>query len=455
MSDKIELLLSFLASNPGNTSISELAAVFQHSVTDRTIRRWLSELIDQGLVETQGQYKSTRYQLTAKGKERARELSQESQQAPYFSEASITNLQKVQRPLLERDPCSYNQAWLDAYEPNTTFYLSEARRQQLADNSLLTDEHQSSHTYTKNVFNRLLIGLSYNSSRLEGNTYSLLETQQLVLQGEEAHGKQDAEKLMILNHKDAISFLVEGVSRVNIDSDSIKTLHFLLADGLVMPQAAGHIREEGVRITLTPYVPIENKDHLERLLQTITAKAQQITDPFEQSLFLLVHISYLQAFIDVNKRTARLSANIPLIKSSLVPLAFNDIDKDDYISAMLCIYEYNDTGPLTDLYVFSYLRTCKEYKALNESLDIDVIRVAYRDQWRGLICQIINDQITGAAIATTIHDYAKAHIPAKDRQEFEQRLLVEIQSIERFAIQGLGISLQAFEEWQQLNKTYD
>ena len=110
-------------------------------------------------------------------------------------------------------------------------------------------------------------------------------------------------------------------------------------------------------------MPLENPDRLATALMDVTTKAATIHDPFEQSLFLLVHIAYVQAFSDVNKRTSRLCANIPLLRNNLVPLSFKTITRNDYASAMIAVYELNDIGPIADLYVASYYRTCEEYDA--------------------------------------------------------------------------------------------
>ncbi len=213
-------------------------------------------------------------------------------------------------------------------------------------------------TYAHQIYNRLLVDLSYNSSRLEGNTYSLPETQKLLLKGEAAEGKLDEERTMILNHKEAIRYLIDNAPRLQVDSLTICTLHFLLVGALVEVEDAGRIRREGIKIWGSVYIPYEDPKQLQARLDLIAQKASQIEDPYEQSFFLLVHVSYLQAFIDVNKRTARLSSNIPLIQKNLVPLSFNDVTREDYNSAIITIYELQDIRPLLDLYRFSYLRTC-------------------------------------------------------------------------------------------------
>jgi Fic family protein len=194
---------------------------------------------------------------------------------------------------------------------------------------------------------------------------------------------------MILNHKEAIRYLVDNAPKLEVNRNTICTLHYLLSDGLVKPQDAGKVRRYPVRIGGSVYSPFEDTKRLEIQLEKIATKAALIEDPFEQSIFLLIHISYLQAFADVNKRTARLSANIPLIKGNLVPLAFSDVQKEDYLSAMIAIYELQDARPLVDLYAYSYMRTCAAYDTTVKAIGFDEARVRYRQERRSVVRAVI------------------------------------------------------------------
>lgn len=301
-------------------------------------------------------------------------------------------------------------------------------------------------TYAHQIFNRLIIDLSYNSSRLEGNTYSLLDTEKLLLHGHTAEGKLDEEKSMILNHKEAIRYLVDNAPRIEVSRNVICALHYLLSDGLVEPSEAGKIRRHGIRIGGSTYIPFEDPKSLELQLEKITAKAAQICDPYEQSIFLLVHISYLQAFTDVNKRTARLSANISLIQSNLVPLAFCDVRVDDYMSAMIAIYELQDVRPLVDLYVYSYLRTCAAYNATVKARGFDEVRVRYRRERREVVREVILQGLAKVQWEQYIEKKARQLVPA-DYAAFIEDVMEDLAQMDESRLAGLGITPEQLKAW--------
>jgi Fic family protein len=181
-----------------------------------------------------------------------------------------------------------------------------------------------------------LIDLSWNSSRLEGNTYSLLETERLLQLGESAEGKDAREAQMILNHKAAIELLVEQADEIGFNRYTILNLHALLSDNLLPdPRASGRLRSIAVGIDGSVYHPLEVPQLIEECFQQILDTATAITNPFEQAFFGMVHLPYLQPFEDVNKRVSRLAANIPLIRQNLSPLSFIDVPLRAYIDGLL------------------------------------------------------------------------------------------------------------------------
>ena len=162
---------------------------------------------------------------------------------------------------------------------------------------------------------------------------------------------------------------------------------------------------------------------------------------------MLIHIAYLQAFIDVNKRTSRLGANIPLISNNLVPLSFNDVVNDDYSSSIISVYELKNTRPIAELFCFSYLRTCLQYDATVESMGFNEIRVRYRQQRRELVRQIIVNKLVATSVRDKIVHYSQKNIPIHDVELFQESVIDELNEITPYRIAGMGISAAELNEW--------
>ncbi|OAI47954.1 hypothetical protein AYO45_05445 [Gammaproteobacteria bacterium SCGC AG-212-F23] len=440
MSNKSKKMAVFatLQQQGSEISLSEILQLLGAGYSERSVRRWLAEMVSMGLVIAKGKKRSTCYQA----------ITAISEKQISFNDKKALNY--INQPLFERSPVTYNAKWLDTYLPNKTAYLTKELKLQLHHAGDQNKNRLPAGTYARQIYNRLLIDLSYNSSRLEGNTYSLLDTERLILEGAEVPGKLDEEKIMILNHKEAIAYLVNNAQKIQSNFNTICTLHYLLADGLVPTQYAGKVRDYGMRISGSTYIPWENPEKLNKQLEKISQKAALIKDPFEQSFFLLVHISYLQAFSDVNKRTSRLSANIPLIKNNMVPLSFNDISKSDYQSAMIAIYELNDVHMLVELYAHSYQRTCQLYAVTLEVINYDEVRVRYRQIRRKIISYIITHELFHEKLEQYIHNQVKKFIDPEDQPAFVQDVKEDLHEINPERIAGLGITVSQLKEW--LNK---
>lgn len=441
-------VLRLLGQESEPISLPELMLRLGHEFKERSVRRWLGLLVQEGAVKKIGQKRGTKYLALGRSNESKEEFSS------CFSSASLGAIRTINRPLFERQPVAYADDWFDSYQSNSDFFLSEALRKQLLASGQRANGQDPAGTYAHQIFNRLIIDLSYNSSRLEGNTYSLLDTEKLLLHGDSAEGKLDEEKIMILNHKEAIRYLVDNASRIQVTRNVICTLHFLLSDGLIESSESGKVRKHGVRIGGSTYTPFEDQRKLEHQLEKIAAKAALIGDPYEQSIFLLVHISYLQAFVDVNKRTARLAANIPLIKGNLVPLAFSDVRVADYMWAMIAIYELQDVRPLADLYVYSYMRTCAAYDSTVKAMGFDDVRVRYRQARREVVRRVIEDKLIGEAMQEFIVREAKRVVLENERQEFIDDVLEDLKLIDESRLAGLGISIEQLQHWRSLTEEH-
>ena len=442
-----EEIISLLGMHPEGLSRGQFSEYLSFSINDKTLQRRLTALVEDGRIARKGERKATRYHPFQVSIETDKGHLKDTQ-ANIFSPDSQKKLKFLDSPLHVRDKVSYNRDFLDSYVPNESQYVPKKIREALFKEGKRFDEQLAAGTYARQICQRLLIDLSYNSSRLEGNTYSRLDTQKLVEEGISAEGKVHEETVMIMNHKEAILFLVENAQDIELNSLTIRNLHHLLSqDLLANPEACGNIRTLEVDIGQSTYKPLSNPHVLKELFELILQKAKKIKDPFEQSFFLLVHLSYLQAFEDVNKRTSRLSCNIPFIKSNLCPLSFTDVARDDYTAALLAIYEKNDTGPMLELFAWVYSRSCEQYGVVKKSLgEIDAFRIQYRQQRKAVMGQIVKQGLHGSAAEELIESYCQEQ-GIEDIDKFTAMTLADLSTLHAGAIIGLGITEAQLEIW--------
>jgi Fic/DOC family len=456
MADKMTLTAFFRANPESWLSLAAIKSATER-VPDRTLRNWLKELVKDGSVEAQGERKGRRYRLRLGSMQGARVsitagVAQLAGIHEIFSAESLALIRRIEAPIYTRPPATYREDWLQSYVPNESTYLSPERRAELAALGKRDPIYGKAGTYIKKIYDRLLIDLSFNSSRLEGNTYSLAETETLLLHGAAAPGKPNAERIMILNHKEAIAYLVRDVAALQVEEPTIRTLHYLLADSLVAPELAGQIRDESVRVSGSTYAPLEGRERLTRLLDAVLATARAIADPFEQGFFLLAHISYLQPFIDVNKRTARLASIIPLIKGDYVPQSFVDANQDAYLKATIAVYELNELGPLADVYAWSYRRSCQRFDTTAMAVGFDEIAALYRGQRRAMVTDLVRSKILPDKVAEWVTEHLPVTVQPQHRQKFISDVLAEIKHLDASRIRGLGITKEELDAWEQLKR---
>lgn len=325
-----DLLKTLRKSRPGLT----LAQLLERhpQVARRTAQRWIRQWIDAGQLLGQGEGRARRYVATTAGAAPAGEVIP-------LSADSRDILAYVDQPLQARKPVGYQHEFLAQYRPNHSWYLPEPMRRQLRKMGATGQAERPAGTHGRAVLNRLLIDLSWASSHLEGNTYSRLDTRELIEHGKAAQGKAAAETQMILNHKAAIEMLVENAASAGFNRYTLLNLHSALAENLLPnPADEGRVRQHAVEIGSSVYRPLSVPQQIDATLDLLLGKAQEIADPFEQSFFMMVHLPYLQPFADVNKRTSRLAANLPLFRANLCPLTFLDVPEPAYSRAILGVY---------------------------------------------------------------------------------------------------------------------
>ena len=357
----------------------------------------------------------------------------------------------IQQPVFDRTPVGYRGAFLGHYLPNKMFYLPESLRKELEEIGQVGFGALPAGTYLRQVMDRLLIDLSWNSSRLEGNTYSLLETQRLLERGEDAEGKGTLETQMILNHKAAIEMLADDAGEIDFNRYTICNLHALLSDNLLPdPGASGRVRSRPVGISGTVFHPLEVPQQIKERFEEILMKASAVRNPFEQAFFVMVHLPYLQPFEDVNKRVSRLAANIPLIRNNLCPLSFVEVDPHEYVSGLLGVYELNRIEYLRDVFARAYRRSCARYSAVRQSLgDPDPFRLRHRAEIGDFVREVVLGIMDKRAAAKWIAREAVKRIPQEERSTFIEVVETELGCLHAGNIARYRLRPSGFEIWSQ------
>ncbi len=451
MSNTTALLKSIRTSATG-MSLSEVLAAHP-DVHRRAAQRLLARLVASGEISARGVTKARRY-FGVSPEPASADTAEAIDRFPVFIPLSADSQDILayieQRPEM-RKPVGYQLDFLDAYRPNETWYLSESLRRQLHRMGKTDDIAAPAGTYSRAIFDRLLIDLSWASSHLEGNTYSRLDTRELIEHGKAARGKAAIETQMILNHKTAIELLVENAASAGFNRYFVMNLHSALAENLLPnPADEGRIRQHGIDIWKSVYRPLSTPQQIEDGLNALLEKAGQILDPFEQSFFVMVHLPYLQPFADVNKRTSRLAANLPLIRANLCPLTFLDVPTQAYSRATLGVYEMTRVELLRDLYVWAYERSTQEYLAIKQDLaEPDPLRLAWRDFIKQTLREVIlhPEQEPLAGIRTAVVE----HIPESQQPEVQALVVEELRRMHEGVLARYGLRPSEYTAWRAIH----
>lgn len=442
--------------HPEGMTAQQIADALESAPPRRTLQYRLKNLVDDKRLIMEGEGRWARYRVprieaavgTAAG---AGEARAEGEALLPLSKTGAEIQEHVRRPPEARKPVGYDRAFLDSYRPNDTFYLTAAERAHLREVGTPKIAEQPAGTYAKQILHRLLIDLSWNSSRLEGNTYSLLDTKRLIDLGEEAEGKERLEAQMILNHKDAIEFLVGTAEEIGFNRYTILNLHALLANNLLAdPDAPGRLRHIGVGIERSVFHPLEVPQLIEECFDQILASASAIADPFEQAFFVMVQLPYLQPFDDVNKRVSRLAANIPLIKANLSPLSFEGVPRGAYTDAVLGVYELNRTELLRDLFIWAYERSAARYAAVRQSLgEPDPFRLRHRAALREVVGAVIRGRMDKKQATAHVGSWTQEHIDSGERERFQETAESELLSLHEGNFARYQIRPSEFAAWRE------
>ena len=452
--EALAAILGAVERHPGGASRAAIAETLTPKLASRTLQFRLKYLVDAGRLVKKGEGRAAKYYLpeTQQGQVDASPAARAGAEEAVvpLSTTSAAIRRYLSQPLAARKPAGYNRQFLDSYRPNASFYLSPTERARLAQIGKPNFTAVAAGTYAKQVLSRLLIDLSWNSSRLEGNTYSLLDTKRLIEFGEEAEGRDRQEAQMIVNHKDAIEFLVNAADEIGFNRYTILNLHGILAQNLLPDEgAAGRLRHIAVGIERSTFHPLEVPQLIEECFNQILATAAAIDDPFEQAFFIMAQLPYLQPFDDVNKRVSRLAANIPFIKRNLSPLSFTDVPQSLYTDAVLSVYERNEVDLLKDVFIWAYGRSAAQYAAVRQSLgEPDPFRFKHSAALRQIVSEVVRGPMDRKAAAARIALRAEEDIAAGERERFREMAETELLSLHEGNFARYQIRPSEFAAWE-------
>ena len=337
-------ILQFLHYHPLANRI-EIMAGLTKAPSDSTRKRLLSAAVKEENIETAGRGPATKYKLTPQA-----HVTMPLDLATYFDKD--IDEREVQE--------SFNFDLIRDVLPKVEIFTKEelevlnAAQMEFEKNT----EGMTELEYRKEM-ERLGVDLSWKSSQIEGNTYSLLETERLLKDKKTASGKTKEEAIMLLNHKDALDFVLDVPDYLKeLSVHRIEDIHSILTKELEVDR---NIRHRRVGITGTNYRPLDNEFQIREALEDTCTLVNGKDNVFEKALLTLVLLSYIQAFVDGNKRTARITSNAILIANGYCPISFRTVDSIDYKKAMLMFYEQNNIAAFKKIFIEQFLFAVKTY----------------------------------------------------------------------------------------------
>lgn len=337
-------MLQYLHYHPDSAK-AEIKAGMSLEMSDATIKRVLSKAVKDGMVLVIGKGRATKYRLTPQA-----HVTMDLNLDTYFDkDVDEREVQEGFNFELINDILPK----VELFAPEELKILNSAQEQFRQHLSEMND------TEYRKEMERLGIDLSWKSSQIEGNTYSLLETERLLRERETASGKTKDEAIMLLNHKDALDFILDVPDYLQpLKVNRIEDIHSILTKELGVER---NIRHRRVGITGTNYRPLDNEFQIREALEDSVRLINSKSVVFDKALLALVLLSYIQAFTDGNKRTARIVSNGILIANGYCPISFRTVDSIDYKKAMLLFYEQNNIAAFKRIFIDQFLFAVKTY----------------------------------------------------------------------------------------------
>jgi Fic family protein len=311
-------------------------------VTRITVSRDLKKMLSLGLIQRKGAGRNAYYELSAQYS-----IVKKIDVNKYFS------IDLDQRKITEK----FN---FDIFDQLSNIF-TESEKQRLSElNEVYRKKIENIPADAlKKEIERLNIDFSWKSSKIEGNTYSLLETEQLIKNQKEAPGHSKDEATMILNHKKALEYIGSNKKEFqSVSVSKIENIHSLLVDGLNVTK---NLRKTLVGITGTNYKPLDNEFQINEALEKTCKLINETKDTFEKAIILMLLIAYIQPFVDGNKRTSRLSGNAILQSFDSCPLSYRSMDEIEYKKAILLFYEQNNISYFKELFLKQFEFAVENY----------------------------------------------------------------------------------------------
>ncbi|MEE9363025.1 MAG: Fic family protein [Cellulophaga sp.] len=337
-------IINFIKIN-GESSSKEIFDSLTLGISYSTLKRVLTKLISAESIESIGKGKGTKYMISS-----AYELLESIDLEKYY-EKEIDD-----RDIKE----SFNlQVITETLNKHNVFTKIELEKLTNLQKDYKNNIAELSEVEYKKELDRLAIDLSWKSSQIEGNTYSLLETERLIKERETASGKTKEEAIMLLNHKDALDFIIENKDYLHpLSVSKIEDIHSVLIKELAVER---NLRKRRVGISGTNYRPLDNEFQILEALRSSCDLINSKESIFEKALLALILISYIQPFMDGNKRTARIVSNAILMNDNYCPLSFRTVDSIDYKKAMLLFYEQNNISRFKEIFITQFEFAVKTY----------------------------------------------------------------------------------------------
>ena len=446
----LEEIVEIVKGHPSGLNCKQILSALEHPITSRKLQYRLGLLARSGRLEKSRHGRWTVYKVPIAQASQASSGTSGgyAQDEANTGRASPSKKGAVKQKRHER----YDRSLLDNYQPGVSGYLSKSERKHLLGLGKQDDIFQNPGDFAKYILRHLETDLSWNSSRLEGNSYSRRETWRLFSFGVLAAGKQPDESQMIANHREALEFIINSSSFIEFEASFIYNIHALLAKNLLRDvQAIGKLRRRQVEIGNSVYVPTDNPALIHECFHLVLSKAKAIKDPFEQALFVMVHLPYLQPFEDVNKRVSRYAANIPMIRNNLAPLSFTDVSVKEYIDAVLGVYELHEIEPLKELFISAYERSARQCQRARKSVDATLPhRTEHQSEMIVLVKEMVTLCLSRTDAVGYIDEWTRRKVIPDDQEQFREEAEDAILLMHEDTYRHYQITDVEYEAWKKV-----